>query len=83
MPVLYVENVPDDLYDALREQARAHRKSIAAEIITLLEQHVPTPKELARRRRLLSKALRMSAQKPASPGSFPSTEEMIRADRER
>jgi plasmid stability protein len=83
MPVLYVENVPDDLYDALREQARAHRKSIAAEIITLLEQHVPTPKELARRRRLLSKALRMSAQKPSSRESFPSTEEMIRADRER
>jgi plasmid stability protein len=83
MPVLYVENVPDDLYDALREQARAHRKSIAAEMITLLERHVPTPRELGRRRRLLSKALKMSAQKPASRGPFPSSEEMLRADRER
>jgi hypothetical protein len=83
MPVLYVENVPDDLYRALREQARSRRTSIAAEIIALLEQHVPTAKERARRRRFLSRALQMSAQKPASRGPFPSAEEMVRADRER
>lgn len=42
MPTLYVENVPEDLYQALRERARSHRKSIAAEILSLLEENVPT-----------------------------------------
>ena len=37
MATLYVENVPDDLYEALRQRARSHRKSIAAEVVSLLE----------------------------------------------
>jgi len=44
---------------------------------------VPTPAELARRRQFLQKALRMSARKPVSAKSFPSTEEMLREDRGR
>jgi plasmid stability protein len=83
MATLYVENVPDGLYEALREQARKHRKSIAAEVIGLLEQQVPTAAELKRRKRLFQNALRMSRAKPLSPGPFPSAEEMIREDRER
>jgi plasmid stability protein len=83
MATLYVENVPDDLYEALREQARKRRKSIAAEVIELLDQHVPTQAEVKRRERLFQKALRMSQAEPLSPGPFPSAEEMIREDRER
>jgi plasmid stability protein len=33
MATLYVENVPDDLYEALRNRARSQRRSIAAEVI--------------------------------------------------
>ena len=83
MATLYVENVPKELYSALRERARAHGKSIAAEVIGLLERHVPTAKELARRRRFLQKALRLSARKPSSAGPFPTTEQMARQDRRR
>ena len=36
MATLYVENVPDEIYKALRKRARANRKSIAAEVISLL-----------------------------------------------
>ena len=43
MATLYVENIPDELYQALRERARQHRKSIAAEILTLLEENSPRP----------------------------------------
>ena len=43
MPTLYVENVPKDLYEALRARARKNRSSIAAEVIELLEQFVPNP----------------------------------------
>ena len=82
MATLYVENVPDELYDALRQRARKSRKSIAGEVIALLEQHVPTMAELKRRRRFYQQALRMTARKPHSPGPFPSTDEMIREDRD-
>ena len=37
MATLYVENVPDELYEALRKRARRNRKSIAAEVLELLE----------------------------------------------
>ena len=39
MATLYVENVPDDLYEALRKRARGQRRSIAAEVLQLLEQN--------------------------------------------
>ncbi len=83
MPTLYVENVPKVLYDALRERARAHRKSIAAEVIELLGQNVPTKAELARRRAVLEHALKLRSRRSPSPGPFPSTEEMLREDRAR
>src|SRR5215469_15197381 len=37
MATLYVENVPDDIYKALRERARKNHTSIAAEVIGLLK----------------------------------------------
>jgi plasmid stability protein len=83
MPTLYVENIPDDLYAALRKQAKLRRKSIAQEVISLLEAHVSTPQELARRRELLQKALRMSTRRTTASGPFPSSEEVLREDRAR
>ena len=83
MATLYVENIPDDLYEALRERARTKRKSISAEVLSLLEENIPTADELKRRRKFLKEVRRMRAQKPLSAGPFPSTEEMQRADRQR
>jgi plasmid stability protein len=83
MATLYVENIPDDLYAALRKQAKLRRKSIAQEVISLLETNVSTPQELQRRRELFQKALRISARRAPSPGPFPSTEEMLGEDRAR
>jgi plasmid stability protein len=81
MATLYVENIPDDLYEALRGRARQHRKSIAAEVLALLEENVPTSKELKARREFVRRLQRMRAQAPVSQGPFPSTEEMQREDR--
>jgi len=79
---LYVENVPTDLYEALRTRASERRKSISAEVIALLEENVPTAKELASRRGLLKQARRIrAAAKRTSP--FPSSEAMQREDRRR
>jgi len=83
MATLYVENVPDEVYEALRAGARSRRRSIAAEVLALLEENCPTEKELRARRALFRKAQRMRAQKPRGRGPFRSTEEMQREDRNR
>jgi len=83
MATLYVENVPDEIYKALRKRARANRKSIAAEVIAILEWHIPTEEELKRRNKAFEGLARFRAMEPLSPGPFPSAEEMIREDRER
>ena len=64
MPALYVEKIPDDLYQALRKRARENRKSIAAEVISLLERNVPTAKELQRRREFYRRMAELRARQP-------------------
>jgi plasmid stability protein len=83
MATLYVENVPDELYKALRERARQNRKSIAAEVLTLLEQNIPTAHELKARREFIRRLRRLRSQASPAAGPFPSTEEMVREGRDR
>lgn len=83
MPTLFVENVPRDRYEALRERARSNHRSIAAEILAMLEENVPTGKELKLRRDISRRLARLRAQPSPQPGPFPSAEEMIREDRAR
>jgi hypothetical protein len=83
MPTLYVENVPDEVYESLRALARANQNSISAEVITLLKDNVPTEEELARRKEVLKRALRIRTRRPAASGPFPASEEMQRDDRMR
>lgn len=37
MPTLTVRDIPDRLYDRLRERAARHRRSLSNEVVTLLE----------------------------------------------
>ena len=83
MATLYVENVPDELYDALRKRAKLHRRSITAEVLALLENNVPTENEFKRRADLLRKLDRLSASMTRVRGEFPSAQEMVREDRSR
>ena len=83
MPTLYVENIPEELYEALRALAQANRTSISGEVLALLSENVPTPAEVARRRTLLDRACRLRAKRPALTGPFPASEEMLRENRER
>ena len=83
MATLYVENVPEELYEALRKRARTQKRSIAAEVITLLEQNVPTARELRERRAWMRRLQKLRDEPSPLPGPFPSTEEMVREDRER
>jgi plasmid stability protein len=83
MPTLYVENVPDALYKALRKQARLKRRSIAAEVIELIQDGVVTDEELKRRHRIAAELKKIRLSPSPRKGPFPSAEEMIREDRER
>jgi len=83
MPTLYVENVPKDLYEALRERAKKNHRSMAAEILAMMEVNIPTKKELKARRAFVRKLAALRALPSPGPGPFPSTEEMLREDRGR
>ena len=37
MPALTIKNIPDHLYEALRDRAKRHRRSINGEVIVCLE----------------------------------------------
>ena len=81
MPTLYVENVPLDLYEALRARATQNRTSIAAEVLGLLAESVPTPAELSRRRQFLEEARKIRSRRKLSRGPFPSAEQVQREER--
>lgn len=83
MPTLYVENIPDELYRGLRQRARAHRSSIAAEVIALLETNIPTAREIKRRKEFYQRMAKARSARLPSATKFPTTEEMIRQDRDR
>lgn len=70
MATLYVENVPDDLYRALRKRAKSQRRSLAAEVLVLLELMVDTKNRRAFRARNTSEPEQSKPQPvPSSPGA--------------
>ncbi len=83
MATLYAENIPDDRYEALREQARRNHRSIAGEVIELLKEHVPTRKELAARQATIHRleGIRDGIASKRRSRSSASSEEMQREDR--
>jgi plasmid stability protein len=83
MATLYVENIPDELYEALRGRAHQNRKSIAAEVLSLLEESIPTAQELKSRQEFVRRLRRLRSSKPLAAARFPSTEEIQREDRSR
>jgi plasmid stability protein len=83
MPTLYVENVPDDVYEALRERARQHRKSITSEVLSLLAENVVTAAERKDRQQFLRQVQRLRSRRPGSNAGFSTSEELQREDRGR
>jgi plasmid stability protein len=80
MSILHVRNVPQDLYARLKQRANAQRRSLSAEVITLLEwavEQAETSPQLA-----LSSIRRRRSFNPALAGA-PDSTELLRQDRER
>ena len=74
MPTIHVENVPEDLFEALRNRAQSNQTSIGAEVIAILSEHLSTP---------AGRMPRLPVQQPAIATPFPSAEQMLREDRAR
>lgn len=79
MSILHVRNVPQALYTRLKQRADTRRRSLSAEVITLLEwaveevERAELSPESIRRRRFFE---------PASVGA-PDSTTLLREDRER
>ncbi len=78
--ILHVRNVPDQLYARLKRRAKAQRRSLSAEVLTLLEWAV----EEAERNSEISLASirRRRTFEPAAAGA-PDSTTLLREDRER
>jgi len=83
MATLYVRNIPEELYRALRKRAQQHRKTIAAEIRTMFEENFPTASALRKRKRIFRHLENLRFLVSPGQGPFPSSEQMQREDRER
>ena len=81
MPTLYVENVPEQLYDALRKRAKQNRKSISSEVLALLEENIVTVAEQRARQQFLREAQHLRSQRSGLPGKFEPVENLQREDR--
>lgn len=82
MPTLYVENVPEEIYEGLRARARSNHRSISAETISILEQTVPSRTELRRRTAFYRKIEQIRGRSRRAAAGL-STEELLRGDRNR
>lgn len=76
VPTLHLRNVPDHVYEALRDRARLNRRSLTAEAIAILEAEVAPPLTGAE---FLAELQRLAFELPEGA---PSPEEVIRATRD-
>lgn len=81
MPTLHVRNVPDGLYERLRQRALAEDRSLSAEVLTLLELAIERPPEA--RAALFDRIQRRRAGLFQTVGQFPSSADLIRENRDR
>jgi plasmid stability protein len=80
MATLHVRSVPDELYARIQELASARKRSLSAEVITLLEQALGEEKRLEQQPQLLAE-IRRDRLVP-SPGA-PDSVTLLREDRGR
>jgi DNA polymerase III delta subunit len=85
MPTPYVEDVPAEVYEAVRTRAKQNRTSISAEVLKLLAAGVPTSTELARRQAIIQRLGKLRTQRPpaTAQSARTSTVDLVREDRGR
>jgi len=80
MAVLHVRNVPEDLYERIRQQAQAQNRSISAQVVTLLQRALT--EDTRSQVEILDSIRRRRFYNPSKSGA-PTSTELIRQDRDR
>ncbi len=80
MATLHVRNIPESLYERLRQRAEAQNRSISAEVIVLLERALDDRRQ--NQADVLADIRRRRFYNPASYGA-PDSVTLLREDRER
>jgi plasmid stability protein len=78
--VLHVDNIPDGLYERLHDRATVEGRSLAEEVIALLERELGEPRPSIRE--LLDSIERRRERYPL-PAGAPDVVELLREDRAR
>ena len=78
MTILPVRNVPEQLYDQLKRRAEAQRRSLSAEVITLLQWAVG---EVERSPEITLTSIRQRRSFDPAAANAPSSTELLRHDR--
>jgi plasmid stability protein len=73
MATLFVKDFPDDVYEALKDRARANGRSLAAQVRILLQQAVPR----RRSQKEVAESIRRFREKIAAEGRGMSAEEIV------
>ena len=73
MATLFVKDFPDDVYEALKDRARANGRSLAAEVRVLLQQAVPR----RRSQKEVAESIRRFREKIAAEGRGLTAEEVV------
>ena len=80
MPTLHVRNVPDSIYERVRERAKAQNRSLSAEVVVLLDYALAATRH--DQGELLAGIRRRRFLKPVASGA-PDAVTLLRQDRER
>ncbi|HEX3130347.1 MAG TPA: Arc family DNA-binding protein [Thermoanaerobaculia bacterium] len=80
MATLHVRNVPDEIYDRLRERAETSNRSLSAEVLVLLRDALEERKPS--QRQVLAEIRRRRSFRPVDVGA-PSSTDLLREDRGR
>jgi hypothetical protein len=81
MPMIQVRDVPENIYNALVEQARSERRSLAQQAILVLARGLKVDADPRARRRKVIEAIRASDHTPYL--NLPDPVKLIREDRNR
>ncbi|MFB3883192.1 MAG: Arc family DNA-binding protein [Armatimonadota bacterium] len=82
MKTLYVRNVPEALHAKLKKLAARNRRSLGAEVVTLMDRALKQESSLRKRRAVLDRIERRLKGYVAPPDAMDSVD-MLRQDRER
>ena len=82
MATIYVRNCPDEMYERIKTRAAEGRRSVAAEILVLVDQALRSDDPVKRRLQALERIAERRRRNPQPPGAV-DTLTLLREDRAR